>query len=288
MARKRKQNGAENFMDLIAKLPWWGGVVLALAGYLVLHQLAVAPRLAAPKPGQLHDMMLGSLLWGLASVGQYVWPLLCLFGALVSFLRRRQRVELVDNVTQSNSAEALNAMSWREFELLVGEAFRLQGFQVTEQGGAGADGGVDLTLRKGTETFLVQCKQWKALKVGVEVVRQLYGVMAATGAAGGFVITSGRFTPDAQTFAEGRNLQLMEGPELFGMIQQAKAAMKSVAPRASAAAATKQPMAATIGSATLLCPVCQAAMVRRTARKGVHAGSQFWGCSKYPVCKGTR
>lgn len=28
-------------------------------------------------------------------------------------------------------------MSWQEFELLVGEAFRLQGYEVTERGGRG-------------------------------------------------------------------------------------------------------------------------------------------------------
>ena len=50
-------------------------------------------------------------------------------------------------------------MIWREFEMLVGEAFRLQGYQVVETGGGGADGGVDLVLRKDRETFLVQCKQ---------------------------------------------------------------------------------------------------------------------------------
>jgi DNA-binding helix-hairpin-helix protein with protein kinase domain len=40
--------------------------------------------------------------------------------------------------------------------------------------------------------------------------------------------------------------------------------------------------------ATNSCPSCGASMVRRTARKGKHAGRQFWGCSKFPVCKGTR
>ncbi len=42
-----------------------------------------------------------------------------------------------------------------------------------------------------------------ALKVGVDVVRELYGVMAAKGATGGFVVTSGRFTEDAKAFAQG-------------------------------------------------------------------------------------
>lgn len=36
------------------------------------------------------------------------------------------------------------------------------------------------------------------------------------------------------------------------------------------------------------CPKCGASMVRRTARKGSRAGKMFWGCPRYPVCKGTR
>ena len=36
------------------------------------------------------------------------------------------------------------------------------------------------------------------------------------------------------------------------------------------------------------CPVCGGIMAVRTAMKGPGAGSQFWGCAKYPDCKGTR
>jgi four helix bundle suffix protein len=36
------------------------------------------------------------------------------------------------------------------------------------------------------------------------------------------------------------------------------------------------------------CPRCSKPMALRTARKGAHAGSQFWGCSDYPECKGVR
>ena len=36
------------------------------------------------------------------------------------------------------------------------------------------------------------------------------------------------------------------------------------------------------------CPLCGKPLVVRTARKGQRAGSQFWGCSAYPACKGTR
>jgi four helix bundle suffix protein len=36
------------------------------------------------------------------------------------------------------------------------------------------------------------------------------------------------------------------------------------------------------------CPLCSKPMRLRTARQGANAGSQFWGCSGYPDCRGTR
>jgi four helix bundle suffix protein len=41
-------------------------------------------------------------------------------------------------------------------------------------------------------------------------------------------------------------------------------------------------------TAAAACPLCGRPMVVRTARKGRRPGSQFWGCSGYPGCKGTR
>ena len=37
-----------------------------------------------------------------------------------------------------------------------------------------------------------------------------------------------------------------------------------------------------------VCPRCGQPMVLRAARKGPHAGSQFWGCAGYPACRATR
>lgn len=36
------------------------------------------------------------------------------------------------------------------------------------------------------------------------------------------------------------------------------------------------------------CPLCGKPMALRTARKGRNAGSQFWGCTDFPDCKGTK
>lgn len=282
MARRRRQSIAEDVVDLVALLPWWAGVMLALGSYVVFHQLATPPKVVATQPGQVADLARQSIIAGLTTAGQYIAPFLCLVAALISFLRRRKREALVAGVVSSRTAEALHGMSWTEFELLVGESFRQQGYTVTEIGGGGADGGVDLLLKKGSETFLVQCKQWKATQVGVQVVRELFGVMVARGATGAFVVTSGGFSSDARAFAEGRNITLVDGRKLFGLIQHAKsssAAMRTAPPvRQPAQPAQRAPD----------CPKCNAPMVRRTAQKGPSAGTQFWGCSRYPSCRGTR
>ena len=284
MARKKKQGGVETLMELAALLPWWAAIALGAVSYFALHRMAVMPKVESLQAAQGGGFVIQAFIANVALFGQYLIPFFCLVGALVSFLKRRKRAGLVLQVADSPAAEALNGMSWREFEMLVGEAFRLQGWQVSEQGGAGADGGVDLMLRKDGETFLVQCKQWKAFSVGVQIVRELYGVMAARGAAGGYVITSGKFTAEARAWVEGRNIRLVDGRQLFEMIGRGTASMESKPDKAAFASAT--PVAPT--APDVVCPVCAAPMVRRTARKGINAGTQFWGCSRYPSCRGTR
>lgn len=37
-----------------------------------------------------------------------------------------------------------------------------------------------------------------------------------------------------------------------------------------------------------VCPLCGKPMIKRTAKKGVNSGKEFWSCSGYPECNGTR
>ena len=289
MARSRRTSPAEDLMDLVAILPWRAGLGLALVGYLLLHGVASQQVVAATQPGQMGVMLTQTLWKSFASVGQYMLPVICVAGAGMSAWRRRERRNLVVDVAQGKASDALDGISWREFEKLVGEGFRLQGYRVMETGGGGADGGVDLVLSKpgknGSEKFLVQCKQWRAFKVGVVAVRELYGVMAARGATGGFVVTSGRFTEEAISFASGRNVTLLDGPKLYGLIRSARSETgRSTAHDSQASAG--QPDA--VMAPATACPVCAKGMVRRTAKRGANAGGEFWGCTGYPACRGTR
>ncbi|MNZ98477.1 Mrr restriction system protein [compost metagenome] len=246
--------------------------------------MAGAPLPAARNPADVGVVVGQQAIKTFAMFGQFLLPFIFSIGALVSVLQRARRRDLLRQAGASPS-KITDGMSWQEFELLVGEAFRLRGYAV-EETASGPDGGVDLVLRKDGEKLLVQCKQWRAYKVGVSVIRELYGVMAAQGAAGGFVVTSGRFTGEAKAFAEGRNLTLIDGEQL---VRWLPATCPLPAASATAQAAPANGRGASSASAQApICPICQATMRRRTAKRGANVGRQFWGCSKFPVCRGVR
>jgi restriction system protein len=100
------------------------------------------------------------------------------------------------------------------------------------------------------------------------------------------VVTSGRFTDEATAFASGRNVRLVGGTQLHGLIREAKANLTSRP--APAAPIEPTPAQEHTGSASPQCPTCGKAMVRRTAKRGATAGREFWGCEGYPGCRGTR
>lgn len=292
MARRRTGD-LEKLIKATARLPWWAGVALALVSYLLFHAMAGTP----PGAGSLTPNDLGQvgvhagkmLLTTVATFAQFVIPAAFLIGAVSSFVIRRRRSSLVDCMPQAPQVQDVLALSWRDFEMLVGEAFRRQGFDVRETT-EGADGGVDLELRKGRELYLVQCKQWRATKVGVTVARELYGVIAARGAAGGFVVTAGRFTPDAETFAAGRNIELIAGAQLAQIIRAVRPTTPNARPQSGKPPAEQS--GPFDGAKTVetppACPLCGEPMTLRVARRGTNTGQRFWGCRAFPNCRGTR
>ena len=113
--------------------------------------------------------------------------------------------------------------------------------------------------------------------MGVKPVRALWGVLDDEKADGAIFVTSGSFSADAIAFARGKQLELIDGPKLRGMMAELKRAQPAVA-IAEPAPSMSDPQ----------CPRCGSPMVIRTARRGANAGEQFWGCSTYPKCQGTR
>lgn len=283
MARRKKTSPFEDLIFIASSLPWWVSLLIALAAGLYLHSVAISPPPTATDLKQFGSAIAGQMWRTFAIFLQYIIPVAFVFGAIGSVFGRVKRRKLMDDVaTATKPGKTIDGISWQQFEQLVGEAFRRQGFTVTETGGNGPDGGIDLILHKDSEKHLVQCKQWRSIKVGVTVVREFFGVMAAEGAAGGFVVTSGTFTAEAKAFASGRNLRLVEGAELNRWI----AATRNT---------PSQPL--TINPVQLKsvqfhqesapnCPVCRFTMQKRVAKRGTNVGNEFWGCSQYPKCRG--
>lgn len=167
MGRKRGNTG----FDALAALPWPLGLAMGIAGFLaVRYGLALWLSQHGSALGQGIAQHTDSALVPLAWIALIV----CWIAALFSFLGARHRRRLLDTRTTLESL----AGGWRQFELLVGEAFRRQGYSVGEIGLGGADGGSDLILRKDGQRTLVQCKQRKRQQVGVSVVREMYGLLA--------------------------------------------------------------------------------------------------------------
>ncbi|PXX73152.1 restriction system protein [Pseudomonas sp. LAMO17WK12:I10] len=231
-------------------------------------------------------------------------PPIFLIGGILGWTQRKIRARKFRSISNSDQPGfAIRNLNWDQFEQMVGEAFRKQGYAVAETV-KGPDGGIDLELRRGGELFLVQCKQWKAEKVSVQVVRELYGVMSARGAAGGFVVTSGVFTKDAWKFAMGTSVHLVDGSRLVEWFKAPNTKIQypsvtSSVPTDDSVRGVEAPAGnhelngnalSPIDTHGQECPRCGGAMTARYARainQGI-AQSVFLGCLNFPACRGTR
>ncbi len=266
-----------NLFDVMMKVPWWVSLVCGAVGYIAFKW--ILPYIL------IHSAFLnaGYIPVGksFAKASSSMAPLVFfafLLAAGLSALKQLFAEKLFDKQTGKDS---IRAMSWTAFEHLISELYRRQGYSVVETGGGGADGGVDLVLRKNGERILVQCKHWQAYSVGVKVVREVFGVVAAENAAKGIIVTSGDFTQEALHFAVGKNLELIDGNQLVKLVkamQGGKGASNAAPVQKSVSKDTDAP----------ICPKCGKSMILRTARSGPNAGSKFWGCSGYPACRTTQ
>ncbi len=194
--------------------------------------------------------------------------ILVITSAAAAFNQMRKS-KMLESVSGPDSIQNL---SWREFEELVSEAFRRRGYFVLENPDKGPDGGVDIRLRKNGQLVFVQCKHWKSRKVGVKIIRELYGVMTAKKVVHGIVVTFGEFTPDAKAFAKENSIHLVAGNQLLKLVSSVQKNQKIVETDNT----KKVPS----------CPKCGKNMVLRTAKKGKFAGREFWGCTSFPDCRG--
>lgn len=230
MARRNKSGLIEDLM----KAPWWISAILAVISYLCLNFLV--PSILQNSAGLLNQGLAKASL-SFAPFVSLVFVFTGTISVILSVITRKKEDKNAERKRElferQKNLPDISALKWREFEEVIGEAYRRQGYQVEERGGNEPDGGIDLILRKKGEMVLVQCKHWEAEQVGVKIVRELYGVVAAEGATKGIVVTTGYFTRDAEIFAHGKPLLLIRGNELSRLIEEGQKALISKSAKTS-------------------------------------------------------
>lgn len=107
-------------------------------------------------------------------------------------------------------------MDGYQFEDYISNLFRQLGFEVEATSYSG-DGGVDLVAIYNKPVFsgkyIIQCKNWVG-PVGQPEVRDLYGVVMDQRANKGILITPSDYTQQAYDFANGKNIELINGAVL--------------------------------------------------------------------------
>jgi restriction system protein len=254
MARRKS-----SLADDLVLLPWWVSAILAFLVYTVL-------------PGLLPPAIAKGGLTGIIALA------LLAFAAL-SALRSWKTRHMLERLT---SIESIRELPWKGFEDLLGEAYRRQGYKVEETLGGGADGGVDLVLRRGGEVTIVQCKRWKGKPVPVQTVRELFGVLHDRRATAAKLVATTSFTFEAIVFAKGKPIELVDADALLSLLRGVQTSGRIAREDASTQRRGYSDSLAPI------CPKCGSGMVERTAKRGPNAGSKFWGCPRYPGCSGTR
>jgi restriction system protein len=140
-------------------------------------------------------------------------------GWLVVQIQARDRRHLMEWTSE------LRRLTAEEFEWLVGELFRREGWQVSETGRQdGPDGNIDLELTRKGGRKIVQCKRWKSWQVDVTEIRQFAGTLLREGLRGdaGIFVTLSTFTPQAVTEAKAIGLILVDGGELYRRIEKVR------------------------------------------------------------------
>ncbi|MBA2719954.1 MAG: restriction endonuclease [Chloroflexi bacterium] len=153
----------------------------------------------------------------------------------------------------------LRHLSAQEFEWLVGEVFRREGWKVDETGSqTGPDGNVDLRLARKGARVLVQCKRWESWLVGVDEIRAFGGTLLRERLPGtaGIFVTLSDFTDAARADAKDLGLTLLDGRDLYARVERVR---------------TQEP-----------CPICESPMKLDRSPHG------WWFRCLAPGCSGKR
>lgn len=205
---KTLDDAIERFLVGFAKRA--SGRVIAVVALFLYAGLGLALPLALGWPV---SWLVSANITGTALAGSLI---LVWFGLEIQAANRRHLVEWTTDLRLLDSAE---------FEWLVGEVFRREGWKVEETGRrSGPDGNIDLRLTKDGKHVLVQCKRWVSWLVGVDDVRAFAGTLMRERLPGtsGIFVTLSDFSEQAREEAGRIGLTLVDNRDLYARVEQVR------------------------------------------------------------------
>ncbi len=162
------------------------------------------------------------------------WPLLDVIAANFFFTALAGTLILAWIAPQIEAANRRHLLDWttdlrrleaEEFEWLMGEVFRRDGWKVRETGHQDrADGNIDLELTRDRQRMIAQCKRWESWQVPVEEIREFAGTLMreALPASAGIFVTLSDFTSQARAEAKKIGIALIDKYDLHDRIEKAR------------------------------------------------------------------
>ncbi|WP_426287788.1 restriction endonuclease [Luteibacter sp. E-22] len=126
--------------------------------------------------------------------------------------------------TPATGTDALARLGWHDFEHLLAEHYRDQGWRVEYHAPPSSlkhlGSSLDLRLHRGNETVIVQCKHWDTVEVQLAEVNELLSTMLNEAATRCVLVTRGRFSAEARAVPRRQpRLQLIDADVLRVMLK---------------------------------------------------------------------
>ena len=180
---------------ILLRSPWW--ISMAVVAVFALASAALLP----PK----------YVVFGLMGAIPFL-----VIGGVAAYREMRAPSQKTIDLTLAAAA----AMSWREFNQTLEQAYRRLGYEVRPSKAAA----VDLELTRNAQTTLVSAKKWKAASHGIEPLRALSGARQTQDASHCIYVTLGELNDQTRRFAQHNTIELVNGAALVQLIGKLPAA----------------------------------------------------------------
>ena len=171
---------------ILSRQPWWVSGLIAVGSFAAL-------RLVIPE--------------GMALFAAIPFAAIAIYAGVQQI--RRPGAKRV-----AATLERARGLSSEGFLSSLEEGFRREGYAVTR-----TSAGAELELRREGLVTLVACKRWKAMRAGIEPLREFHAATRKAGAVGRIYIAAGEVTDSARAFAAEKNIRLVQEEELARLLR---------------------------------------------------------------------